>query len=82
MKKLELIQIEDLDANFVMVYDDSGELEFANYWQGINDKPFSFIEQFANSKDDKFYKIFQILLKAVDTKQALRLAWEIKVSQL
>ena len=59
MKKLELIQIKRIDANFIVVYNNNEEIEYTNYFQGIDADYVNEIPNFVNYEDQRFHKIFE-----------------------
>jgi len=77
MKKLEVIQYQPQDTNFILFYDSQENIEHVNFLQGIDGFKLSDITHFEDKKDKRFYKIFNRLHKTMRLMPALETAWEI-----
>ena len=76
MKKLELIQIKNIDANFIVVYNKE-EIEYTNYFQGIDENYVNEIPNFVNYGDQRFNIIFKTFYNLYPLEEALENAWEL-----
>lgn len=81
MKKLELIQLEELDANFIIIYEND-RIDYANFFMGINHNAVSEISKFIDYTDLRFYKIFGYIYYEFnqDLETALEQAWDLHCS--
>lgn len=78
MKKLELIQLEEIDANFIIVYE-GDIIEYTNYFMGINGDTVDNIARFTDYKDQRFNDIFQSFFHpfGLEIEAALKRAWDL-----
>lgn len=81
MKKLELIQIRELDANFIIIYE-NGTIDYVNYFMGIDHNAIDEITHFIDEKDQRFTKIFLAFYRNINVSMdiALEQAWDLHCS--
>ena len=76
-RRIELIQNNEIDANFIIIYGSKG-IDFVNYFMGVNEDSFEIMGDWINYSNKNFYNIFKKLQNenlSLDT--SLYISWEI-----